>query len=243
MRFLREPLLWLALLYSALLLWLPHSGPLFSRLFPDQPGPLWTQQSFASLTVDHMSLVFSSSLIAIIVGLGLGIFITRESGREFRGLAETLVAAGQTFPPVAVLALAVPVMGFGYYPALVALILYGILPILQGTLAGLAAVPLEVKDVARGSGMSARQCLWQVELPLALPVILAGVRTSVIINIGTASIASTVGANTLGSPIIIGLSGFNTAWILQGATLVALAAIIVDRGFERLQQVLTRRGQ
>ena len=82
--------------------------------------------------------------------------------------------------------------------------------------------------------MSDRQRLFNVELPLAAPVIIAGIRTSVIINIGTATIASTVGASTLGTPIIIGLSGFNTAYVIQGAILVALAAIIVDRGFERL---------
>lgn len=87
--------------------------------------------------------------------------------------------------------------------------------------------------------MSRWQILWKVELPLAAPVILAGVRTSVIINIGTAAIASTVGANTLGTPVIIGLSGFNTAYVIQGAILVALAAIIVDRAFERLQRLMT----
>ena len=88
--------------------------------------------------------------------------------------------------------------------------------------------------------MSGWQRLRQVELPLAAPVIVAGVRTSVIVNIGTATIASTVGANTLGTPIIIGLSGFNTAYVVQGAILVALAAIIVDRAFERLSLRLSR---
>ena len=141
---------------------------------------------------------------------------------------------------VAVLAIAVPVIGFGQEPAIIALILYGVLPILQATLAGLTAVPAGVISVAEGMGMSAGQRLRNVELPLAAPVILAGVRTSVIINIGTATIASTVGANTLGTPIIIGLSGFNTAYILQGAVLVALAAIVVDRGFERLTHYLSR---
>jgi osmoprotectant transport system permease protein len=92
-------------------------------------------------------------------------------------------------------------------------------------------------------GMSAWQRLLKVELPLAAPVILAGVRTSVIINIGTAAIASTVGANTLGTPIIIGLSGFNTAYVIQGALLVALAAIIVDRGFERLARAMTKHAE
>ncbi|WP_105621969.1 ABC transporter permease, partial [Cronobacter malonaticus] len=161
-------------------------------------------------------------------------------GARVRALAETLAAAGQTFPPVAVLAIAVPVMGFGREPAIVALILYGLLPVLQGTLAGLSAVPEDVKEVARGVGMSRAQILRKVELPLASGVILAGIRTSVIINIGTATIASTVGASTLGTPIIIGLSGFNTAYVIQGAVLVALAAVLVDRLFERLARVMNR---
>ncbi|WP_155729615.1 ABC transporter permease, partial [Cronobacter sakazakii] len=148
--------------------------------------------------------------------------------------------AGQTFPPVAVLAIAVPVLGFGREPAIVALILYGLLPVLQGTLAGLSAVPEDVKEVARGVGMSRAQILRKVELPLASGVMLAGIRTSVIINIGTATIASTVGASTLGTPIIIGLSGFNTAYVIQGAVLVALAAVLVDRLFERLARVMNR---
>jgi osmoprotectant transport system permease protein len=171
-----------------------------------------------------------SSLLAIVIGLGAGIAVTRPWGREFRSLVETIAAVGQTFPPVAVLAIAVPVMGFGREPAIIALILYGVLPILQGTLAGIAAVPESVHSVAKGMGMSSMQQLFRVELPLAAPVIIAGIRTSVIINIGTATIASTVGASTLGTPIIIGLSGFNTAYVVQGAVLVALAAIIVDRG-------------
>jgi len=89
-------------------------------------------------------------------------------------------------------------------------------------------------QAARGLGLSPWQVLWQLELPLALPVWLAGVRASVIINIGTAAIASTVGAKTLGSPIIVGLSGFNTAYILQGAVLLGLLAVVTDMAFERV---------
>jgi osmoprotectant transport system permease protein len=89
-------------------------------------------------------------------------------------------------------------------------------------------------------GLSARQRGWQAEWPLALPVLLAGVRTSVAINIGTAAIAATVGARTLGSPIIIGLSGFNTAYVLQGALVLAALAVVVDLGFERLSRRLQR---
>ncbi|HIE5387068.1 TPA: ABC transporter permease [Enterobacter cancerogenus] len=240
MKWARDPLLWLIGLFVALLFLMPHSAGLFSALFPGLPRPVYQQESFVNLTLAHFWLVSLSSLFAILLGVGAGIAVTRPQGREFRPLVETIAAMGQTFPPVAVLAIAVPVMGFGQQPAIVALILYGVLPILQGTLAGIAAVPSSVLSVAEGVGMSARQRLWKVELPLAAPVILAGIRTSVIINIGTATIASTVGANTLGTPIIIGLSGFNTAYILQGAVLVALAAIVVDRLFERLAGYFSR---
>lgn len=147
---------------------------------------------------------------------GAGVAVTQPAGGAFRPLVETIAAIGQTFPPVAVLAMAVPVLGFGWLPALIALALYGILPVLQGTLAGLGSIPPGVSGVAEGMGMTGWQRLYKVELPLAAPVILAGIRTSVIVNIGTATIASTVGASTLGTPIIIGLSGFNTAYIVQG---------------------------
>jgi osmoprotectant transport system permease protein len=143
---------------------------------------------------------------------------------------------GQTVPPVAVLAIAAPLIGYGEWPALLALALYGLLPVLGGTVAGITSVPASTLDAAVGLGMSAWQRLWRIELPLALPVLLAGVRTSVTINIGTAAIASTVGARTLGTPIIIGLNGFNTAYVLQGALVVGLLAVVVDAGFERISQ-------
>ncbi len=240
MKALREPLLWLIALFIGLLMGLPYSAPLFSRLFPELPRPVYQQESFWALTLDHGWLVVVSSLAATAVGLGAGVAVTRPAGSAFRPLVETIAAIGQTFPPVAVLAMAVPVLGFGWLPALIALALYGILPVLQGTLAGLGSIPSGVSDVAEGMGMTGWQRLYKVELPLAAPVILAGIRTSVIVNIGTATIASTVGANTLGTPIIIGLSGFNTAYIVQGALLVALAAIIVDRAVERLTRWISR---
>ncbi|WP_067702610.1 ABC transporter permease [Erwinia sp. ErVv1] len=236
MRWLRDPLLWLILLFVALLLLMPLSGPLFARAFPQLERPLYQQDSFVQLALSHIKLVAFSSFFAVIIGMGAGVLVTRRAGKEFRSLTETLVAAGQTFPPVAVLAIAVPVMGFGEAPAIIALLLYGLLPVLQGTLAGIDAVPASAREIAEGVGMSAWQILCKVELPLAAPVILAGIRTSVIINIGTAAIASTVGAKTLGTPVIIGLSGFNTAYVIQGACLVALLAIVTDRLFERLMR-------
>ncbi|MFS7242707.1 ABC transporter permease [Serratia proteamaculans] len=239
LRWLRDPLPWTFALLLALVFGMNHLHGLFAAWFPDLDRPVYQQDSFISLVWAHLLLVAVSSLIAVVIGVAAGVGVTHRAGKEFRSLVETLVAVGQTFPPVAVLAVAVPVMGFSEQPAIIALVLYGLLPILQGTLAGIESVPAATREVAQGVGMSPRQILWRVELPLAAPVIVAGIRTSVIINIGTAAIASTVGTKTLGSPIIIGLSGFNTAYVIQGAVVVALLAIITDMLFERWVRRLT----
>ena len=124
--------------------------------------------------------------------------------------------------------------------ALIALALYGLLPVVRATIAGIESVPASVREIALGLGMGGLGTLLKVELPLALPVVLTGVRTSVIVNLGTAAIASTVGAKTLGSPIIVGLSGFNTAYVLQGAILVGGLAVVTDMAFGRLAEYLDR---
>lgn len=229
-----DRLLWAALLLAALVIWLPHSQAFFSGLFPQLERPVYSQEPFALLLWQHCKLVGLSSALSVLLGTAVGIWITRPSGRQFRPLLETVVSMGQTFPPVAVLALAVPVVGFGELPALIALALYGLLPVVQSTVSGLQSVPEPVRQAARGMGMTAWHCLQWVDIPLALPVWISGVRTSVIINIGTAAIASTVGAKTLGSPIIVGLSGFNTAYVLQGAVLVGMLAVVTDMAFDRL---------
>jgi len=239
-RIIADPLLWCMLLLLGLMFGMPQLGWFFSWLFPALDRPVYLQDSFASLTWAHLQLVAISSLIAVAVGVGAGIGVTRPAGIEFRSLLETIVAVGQTFPPVAVLAIAVPVMGFSEQPAIIALVLYGLLPIVQGAITGIENVPQSIRETAAGAGMTPWQILRKVELPLAAPVIISGIRTSVIINIGTAAIASTVGAKTLGSPIIIGLSGFNTAYILQGAVLVALLAVISDILFERWLALFSR---
>ncbi len=233
-----DPLPWALAALLALAFGMAHLKPLFAAAFPQLERPLYEHDSFAALLWAHVQLVALSSAAALLVGLAAGIFVTRAVGREFRGLVDTLVGTGQAVPPVAVLALAVPVLGFGQMPALVALALYGLLPIVRGTVAGIEAVPAAARQAATGLGFGVTALLWRVELPLAMPVLLAGVRTSVGINIGTAAIASTVGAKTLGAPIIIGLSGFNTAYVLQGAVLLGLLALVSDTLFERMAQGL-----
>jgi len=236
----RDPLAWALAALAALTLGMPALKPLFAAAFPALDRPLYEQDSFAALLGAHVAIVAASSAVAALLGVAGGLWVTRPAGREFRPMVEALVATAQTVPPVAVLAIAVPLIGFGEAPALIALALYGLLPILRGTIAGIESVPAEVLDAATGAGLSAPQRLWSIELPLAAPVLLAGLRTSVIINIGTAAVASTVGARTLGSPIIVGLSGFNTAYVLQGALVLGLLAVSVDLLFDRLGRRCTR---
>ena len=189
--------------------------------------------------------MLAATVPVVVAGIAAGVFVTRASGREFAGILDTITAIGQTFPPAAVLAIAVPLVGYGAQPTVVALIAYGILPVVDNTIAGLRGVSPSALGAAEGMGFTPWQKLMWVELPLAAPVILAGIRTSVIINIGTAAIGSTVGALTLGSPIIEGLSGSNTAYVIEGAVVVGLLAIATDQLFavidERLRRATARQ--
>jgi osmoprotectant transport system permease protein len=224
--------LWLGLLFAALLLGMP-------RLAAVAP-PVYSRTSFLALFLSHAAMVGAASIAAVAAGIALAVFVTRPAGRDFRGIVLALATIGQTFPPAAVLALAVPAIGFGPRPTVVALFLYGLLPIVGTAIAGLETVPEAVRDAAAGLGMSPGQILRRVELPLAAPVALAGIRVSVTIAIGTATIGSTVGALTLGTPILDGLAANKLPFVVQGAVLVALFAIVTDLGFARLEARLRR---
>ena len=125
-------------------------------LFPGDPRPVYTRASFFELTLAHMELVAVSSLAAAAIGIGLGIFVTRERGREFAAMTGSIAATGQTFPPVAVLALTIPILGYGAAPAIVALAVYAIFPIVTATVTGIAAVPVTVREAARAMGFAPR---------------------------------------------------------------------------------------
>jgi len=197
--------------------------------FPEESTVLHPRASLFVLVGEHMVLVALSSSLTIIVGVPLGIWVTRPSGSSFLPIVADLTSFGQTFPPVAVLALAVPLLGFGVEPTVLALALYGLLPVVRNTIAGLRAVPHTLIDAAYGMGMSRMQTLFRIELPLAAGVILAGIRISVIINIGTAMIGAVIGAGGLGSPIIAGLYQDNIAFIIEGAIPAAILAVLIDQ--------------
>lgn len=202
---------------------------------------IYTQTSLLALTLSHIALVGIATVAATAVSLCLAIIVTRPSGREFLPLSRSIANIGQTFPPVAVLALAVPVFGFGPVPTLIALFLYGLLPIFENALTGLTALPPSVQEAARGAGMTNLQRLVNVEFPLALPVIITGIRLSAVISLGTATVGSTVAAKTLGEVIIAGLISNNTAFVLQGGLIVGALALAIHDGFTLIENRLTRR--
>lgn len=216
-------------------------APILRPLTQNNAPAIYNQGSLLELTLAHLALVAVSSLAGAVIALGLGILVTRRVGAEFLPLSRSIVNIGQTFPPVAVLALAVPAVGFGVTPTLIALILYGLLPIFENTIVGLREVPAATMEAARAMGMGALRRLVSVELPLALPVIIAGFRLSVVINLGTATIGSTVAAKGLGEVIIAGLQSANTAFILQGGVIVGLLAILVYDGLGAIERHAARR--
>jgi osmoprotectant transport system permease protein len=197
------------------------------RWFGTSPDPVFATPLIV-LTLQHLAIVAISSALTIVVGLPLGIWVTRESGRDFRDAVSAGVDFGQVFPPIAVLAIMFTVIALGPAPAILALFLYGLLPVVSGTVAGLDGVPPAVVDAARGMGLGRMRILLTVELPLASPVILAGIRTSIIINVGTATIAAATGAGGLGLPIFTGISTNNSGNVIEAALAVSALALILD---------------
>ena len=216
-------------------------APLFAPLAPAGGPVIYARSSLLSLSLSHLGLVALASVSATLVAVTLAIFVTRPVGASFLPLSRTITNIGQTFPPVAVLALAVPALGFGAGPTLVALFLYGLLPIFENAITALSTLPPATMEAARGMGLNRWQRLWRVELPLALPVILTGIRLSVVIALGTATIGSTVAARTLGEVIIAGLLTNNTAYVLQGGLIVGLFAVLIYDAMAQLERYLSRR--
>lgn len=210
-------------------------------LFPNEAQVIHPRASLLILVGEHLRLVLISSSFTILVAVPLGIWVTRPSGRDFLHVVTDLTSFGQTFPPVAVLALAVPMLGFGLLPTVVALFIYGLLPVVRNTIVGLGAVPSDMLDAAYGMGMGRMQALFRVEIPLSARVIMAGIRTSIIINIGTAMIGAVIGAGGLGSPIVAGLVQDNLAYIIQGAVPAAILAILADNLLANIESIFSHQ--
>jgi osmoprotectant transport system permease protein len=193
-------------------------------------------------TLRHLELAGFSLLLAIIVGIPLGIIASRggPTGQAILGFASVV----QTIPSLALLALLVPLPFFGISvrTAIAALFLYGLLPIVRNTASGLQDIPRALRESAIALGLSPLTRLWQIHMPMASRSILAGIKTSAVINIGTATLAALIGAGGLGEPILSGLNLNDHVTILQGAIPAALLALLVQWGFDLLDRILIPKG-
>ncbi|WP_343464748.1 osmoprotectant ABC transporter permease OsmY [Pantoea sp.] len=176
----------------------------------------------------HLYLVFWSMLFALLVGIPSGILLSRPFARRWAEYVMQIFNVGNTLPPLAVLALAMVVVGIGDRPALIALFLASLLPIVRNTYSGLRAVPPSLLEAANGIGMTKLQRLRQVEIPNALPVMLAGIRIATAINVGTAPLAFLIGASSFGELIFPGIYLNDFPTLILGAVATALFALILD---------------
>jgi osmoprotectant transport system permease protein len=198
---------------------------------------LWERRAaLGGLAARHLSLVGTSLVAAILVAVPLGLALSRSRAAP---VVLRTVGVLQTIPGLALLAFLLPVMGIGFAPAVTALFLYSLYPIVQNTWTGVLAADTAAAGAAQALGMTPRQVLWHVRMPLAAPVILAGIRTAAVLNVGTATLAALIGAGGLGDPIVAGLALSDTRMILSGAIPAALLAVAVDLVLGRVQRQLT----
>ncbi len=229
----RLPLLLVGAAFLGVLLAMPHTGPLFAWAFPGTIPPVYDRGSFVALAASHLAIVGIAVGAATFCGGAAAIVVTRSWGASAAPPVQLITSVGQSFPPAAVLAVLVPMVGFGAVPTVLALFAYGLLPITENMEAGLRAVPAPVKEAAAAMGFSAWRTLLLVELPLAWPQAFSGILTAIVVSLGTATIGSTVGALTLGTPIIDGLVTNKPGFVLQGALPLAMLAVLKELAFAR----------
>lgn len=190
---------------------------------------------------EHIVIAAVALALAVPIGIALGILLSRDAADRLRAPALYLLGLGQTIPSLAVLALGMSLLGIGMLPAIVALLLYAILPIAFNTCTGLRQVPHAPIDAGRGLGMRPGEIIRRVELPLAFPYIIAGIRTSTVVTIAAASLAYLIGGGGLGDFIFTGIALFRPEAMLAGAVPIALLALLADWSLGRLQRRLGAR--
>lgn len=188
---------------------------------------------------EHLLLTFASLMLAVVISLPIGIWLVRNE--RYAGFVLGIIGAIQTVPSLALLGLLLPILGIGQIPAITALFLYALLPLVRNMYTGIKEIDRSIIQAARGMGLSEAQILTKVELPLAMPVIFAGVRTAAVINVGVATLASLIGAGGLGEFIFRGISLNNTNMLLAGAIPAALLALVIDTLLGGLEVAVKRK--
>lgn len=191
-------------------------------------------------TWQHMQLTFLSLFLAIVISVPLGIFLTRH--RSLSDLVIGITSIFQTIPSLALLGFMIPLLGIGFVPAIVALTIYGLLPILRNTYIGITGVDQAAIEAGIGMGMTSRQVLFMVEVPLALSIIMAGIRTATVLIVGVATLAALIGAGGLGDLIFRGIAMAKAELILAGAIPAALLALVLDYLLKCLEIKVTPKG-
>lgn len=191
---------------------------------------------------EHIKLTVVSTVLVVIVAVSLGVLLTRPFARRITPFAVNIANVGQAVPSVGLLVLLALVWDIGFWPAVVALVVYSLLPVLRNTMVGLEQVDRTLLDAGRGMGMTKGAVLRRIELPLAVPVILAGVRTALVINVGTAALATLVNAGGLGGIILNGIQLDREPVLLTGSVLVAVLALAVDWVAGIAEDVLRPKG-
>lgn len=197
--------------------------------------------SIGMRTLEHLWLAAAALLVAAPIGLVSGVVLSRPGTRPVRGIALLLLGLGQTIPSIALLALAIGMIGVGALPAIIAIALYAIIPVARGTTVALLGVDPAVIDAARGAGMSNIQIIRWIELPLALPGIISGMRLGGVGAISAAALAYLIGAGGLGEFIFTGISLLLPAAMLAGSIPAVIIALLVDHLLDRLERSVTRR--
>jgi osmoprotectant transport system permease protein len=195
-------------------------------------GAAWTylvnrREFVFSVLQDHVSLVLWATLIIIIIGVPVGIAIARTE--RLKGLVLGLVSVLYTIPILALFGILISMMGIGTRPALVALVIYGLLPVIRNTCVGITQVHPMTKEAALGMGANSLQMLFKVELPLAFPIIFAGIRTALVMNFSLATYAVFIGAGGMGRIIMQGIRTYNTGMLLGGILVVVITTVLLDR--------------
>lgn len=201
-----------------------------------------TYSDIGRQTWNHLKMVGIAEFLAIGVGVPLGIFVTRPGMKKFATPIVGTANVGQTIPSLAVIAIMAPILGYGFNSAIVALFVYSLLPVLRNSYAGISDIDPAIIESAKGMGMSRSQIAWRIELPLARPVIMAGIRTSTVICVGTATLAVLVGGEGLGKIILTGLYTQIPLLIVQGAAPTAALAVILDTLLGGFEAMMTPRG-
>ncbi|TGE31847.1 ABC transporter permease [Desulfosporosinus sp. Sb-LF] len=190
----------------------------------------------------HSLIVLITITLAILISIPLGIFLSRPKFKSFGMVTLNLLNVLQSIPGLAIIALALPILGLGMKPAVLALLFQSLLPIVRNTIAGLIEVSPDVKEAAAGMGMSQGRILYEVEIPLAMPIILSGIRTATVYVVSIGTLAALIGAGGLGNLIIGGLALFRPEYLLVGAGLGALMAILLDRVLSYIEYRITPPG-